>query len=62
MQELTKIANEIKIGKEGYVYVLDKNSNILVHPTLKPGSKAEGAIFEQMMKQKNGIMRYEYEG
>lgn len=62
LQELTKIANEIKIGKEGYVYILDKNSNILVHPTLKPGSKAEGAIFEQMMKQKNGIMRYEYEG
>ena len=62
LQELTKIANEIKIGKEGYVYILDKNSNILVHPTLKPGSKAEGPLFEQMMKQKNGIMRYEYEG
>ncbi|MBP2625379.1 MAG: hypothetical protein H6Q68_90 [Firmicutes bacterium] len=62
LQELTKIANEIKIGKEGYAYILDKNGNILIHPTLKPGSKAEGPIFEQMMKQKNGIMWYESEG
>ena len=62
LQELMKIANQIKIGKEGYIYILDKNSNILIHPTLKPGSKAEGALFEQMFKQKTGIMRYEYEG
>lgn len=62
LQELTKIANGIKVGKEGYVYILDKNSNVLVHPTLKPGSKAEGPVFEEMMKQKQGIMRYESEG
>ncbi|MBP2631505.1 MAG: hypothetical protein H6Q70_2133 [Firmicutes bacterium] len=62
LQELAKIANGIKVGKEGYVYILDKNSNVLVHPTLKPGSKAEGPVFEEMMKQKQGIMRYESEG
>lgn len=62
LQELTKIANQIKIGKQGYIYILDKNSNILVHPTFKPGSKAEGPLFEKMMKQKQGIMRYEFEG
>jgi len=62
LKELAKIANEIKVGKEGYVYILDQNSNVLVHPTLKPGSKAEGPIFEKMMEQKQGIMRYESEG
>ena len=62
LKELTKIANEIKVGKEGYVYILDQNSNVLVHPTLKPGSKAEEPIFEKMMEQKQGIMRYESEG
>jgi len=62
LQELTKIANEIKIGKEGYIFILDKNSNILVHPVIKAGTKAEGPLFDEMMKQKKGIMRYEYEG
>lgn len=62
LKELAKIANGIKVGKEGYVYILDKNSNILVHPTLKPGSKAEGPVFKKMMEQKQGVMRYEVDG
>ena len=62
IKELAKIANGIKVGKEGYVYILDKNSNILVHPTLKPGSKAEGPVFKKMMEQKQGVMRYEVDG
>lgn len=62
LKELAKIANGIKVGKEGYVYILDKNSNILVHPTLKPGSKAEGPVLKKMLEQKQGIMRYDVEG
>lgn len=62
LQELARITNGIKVGKEGYAYILDKNGNVLVHPTLKPGTKAEGAVFEEMMKQKKGIMHYEADG
>ena len=31
LKELAKIANEIKVGKEGYVYILDQNSRVLVN-------------------------------
>ncbi|WP_346355560.1 methyl-accepting chemotaxis protein [Azotosporobacter soli] len=62
IKALTDIASQIKIGKEGYIFIVDKNRNMLVHPTIKPGTKNEDALIEEMAKQKNGTIRYEYQG
>ncbi len=62
LKALSEMASQAKIGKEGYIFIIDKNRNVLVHPTIKPGSKNEDALVEDMFRQKNGSMTYEHEG
>ncbi|MBP2634558.1 MAG: hypothetical protein H6Q72_465 [Firmicutes bacterium] len=62
LKALTEMASQAKIGEDGYIFIMDKNRNVLVHPTLKPGSKNEDAMVEAMFKQKNGSLSYEYQG
>ncbi|CAM3382753.1 methyl-accepting chemotaxis protein [Marinicrinis lubricantis] len=40
MNEFQTIAGSVKIGNEGYVYILDENRNYVVHPTAEIGTEA----------------------
>lgn len=62
LKALTEIATQTQIGKEGYISIFDKNRNVLVHPTLKPGSKNEDTVIEDMFKKGSGSMVYDYQG
>ncbi|MGD8192275.1 methyl-accepting chemotaxis protein [Brevibacillus ginsengisoli] len=52
----------IKIGKTGYTFVLDKQGNVVVHPKLKSAEKAVGEAYNQMMANDSGEVKYLDEG
>ncbi len=55
----------IKIGKDGYGYVMDTKGNILIHPKLAQGISLANEkdinnqfIVEKMIKEEEGLIRY----
>lgn len=62
LNPLTEIVEQVKIGTEGYVYILDSERNYVIHPTSKPGTKAtESAQTEYLFSKDNGIYEYTFE-
>jgi methyl-accepting chemotaxis protein len=60
---IAEITKNIKIGNAGYVYILDRNSTYMVHPTLKTGDDAKGIPQnDAMFKTDKGTLDYSYEG
>lgn len=59
IQELTEQA---KVGEKGYVVLLDKNKQFLVHPTEKAGSTATAAFYEEMYNQDKGTYEFTEQG
>jgi methyl-accepting chemotaxis protein-2 (aspartate sensor receptor) len=57
---------EMKIGQTGYVYVMDKNGYMRIHPSLEGKSVREmrdatGYDFVgEMLEKKNGVIRYQW--
>ncbi len=57
---------EMKIGKTGYVYVIDKNAYMRIHPSLEGKNirqmrDATGYDFVgEMLEKKNGVIRYQW--
>jgi methyl-accepting chemotaxis protein len=41
LKSLADMTKQVKIGKTGYVFILDQHKNILIHPTTKPGTPAQ---------------------
>ncbi|WP_027417745.1 methyl-accepting chemotaxis protein [Aneurinibacillus terranovensis] len=62
LQKLSEAVKKVQIGKEGYAFILDKKSNVIVHPTLKPGSAAKGPQVDQMFGKDSGEYSYTYNG
>lgn len=58
---LSKIADSgknVRIGKEGYVTILDKNSKALVHPSLEIGTKLTDGWVKKIYAQESGEFNY----
>ena len=52
-----------KIGKTGYVYVIDLKGNVVIHPELPSGNHmqefgSEASFVREMIEKKNGIISY----
>jgi len=62
LDSLANVVKTVKIGKEGYVGILDAGNRFIVHPTAKPGSKGEGWYIEEMYKSDKGMFEYEFDG
>lgn len=63
--DITKLAesvNQIKVGKQGYVTILDKDRNYLVHPTLTPGTEATQPFIPYFFKSDEGVQNYHFNG
>lgn len=59
---LRKIIAETKIGKTGYVYVLDSKGTVIVHPS-DTGQNADNYDFvRKIISTKTGKIEYTYEG
>ncbi|USK58138.1 methyl-accepting chemotaxis protein [Peribacillus asahii] len=62
LKYLQKLANEVKIGHEGYALLLDKQKTYIVHPTIKPGTKAEQVFADKLYEKKTGQFEYQFNG
>lgn len=60
--EVQEIANSVKIGKEGYVILLDQDRKMLVHPTEEIGSVPEEEFYQRLYDKNGGKLAYEYNG
>jgi len=59
---LKETLNDIKIGKTGYVYIIDSKGTILIHPE-EEGKNSWGNDFvKEIISNKNGSIEYSYKG
>lgn len=55
---LEKALSNIKVGKNGYVYIIDSKGNVILHPTLKGSNISNYDFFKKIVQTKNGIIEY----
>jgi methyl-accepting chemotaxis protein len=58
LTHLQKITNQVKIGDEGYAFLLDENKKFIAHPTNAGGSKATEKFYNEMYKKGQGTFTY----
>ncbi|MFC5452108.1 methyl-accepting chemotaxis protein [Paenibacillus aestuarii] len=60
IEHLAEITRSVKIGKEGYIYLLDKDGKYIVHPTEKAGSQAaDSPETRQLFASDSGSFSYQ---
>ncbi|MZP31201.1 HAMP domain-containing protein [Heliobacterium undosum] len=59
---LEKAVADIKVGQNGYAFVMDTAGDFIIHPTLKGKNGNDLPFIQQIIKEKNGKMEYDYEG
>jgi methyl-accepting chemotaxis protein len=47
-----------KVGKTGYIYVMDSTGGLKIHPTLEGGSLAQYEFAQKMLRMKHGDLSY----
>ncbi|MEB2272031.1 methyl-accepting chemotaxis protein [Bacillus safensis] len=62
VQDIVDKIKEIKIGREGYPIIANKNKQIVAHPEEKSGSKVTGNISSILYSGKEGTSTYENKG
>lgn len=59
---LEKTLSDIKIGKTGYVYVIDSNGTLILHPEDKGTNASQYDFVKKIIETKKGTVEYEYKG
>ncbi|WP_240763216.1 methyl-accepting chemotaxis protein [Paenibacillus thalictri] len=62
LKKLGEIAQQVKIGNEGYVYILDRKQKFLIHPKHEAGEDAVGEQYDAYYKQGSGTVSYSMDG
>lgn len=62
LDSLTETINEMKIGKKGYVFLVDSNNHFISHPTEEAGAEAEDAYFTKIQASETGKFDYTIKG
>ncbi len=63
VNKLAEVAKSVQIGKEGYVYILDKNYKFVLHPTKEVGTEApKNTQNDNLYKSESGYFEYLHEG
>ncbi len=60
--EVLSELKEYKFRETGYVYITDMSKNIVYHPVLKPGESLDYDFTDEMIRQKEGFLKYHYQG
>lgn len=58
LDSLTNIISSIKIGNDGYLFVLDKTGKVISHPNVDPGKELTGNFTKKMYDSKTGHFDY----
>jgi len=59
---LEKTLSDIKIGKTGYVYIMNSKGDALVHPKIKGQNIGNFDFSKNIFKSKNGVIEYKFNG
>lgn len=62
LDSLADILNSVKIGEEGYLFLLDRTKHYISHPTAEAGSEASEDFFEKLYTSDTGKVNYITEG
>jgi len=62
LNELKEITDGISIGEQGYPAILGTDRSYIVHPTQKPGDKAQGDWVSKVFANQKGHLSYIYNG
>ncbi|MCM3666850.1 methyl-accepting chemotaxis protein [Mesobacillus subterraneus] len=62
LNELKEITDGIKIGDRGYPAILGTDGSYIVHPSEKPGDKAEGDWVSKVFGGEKGHISYQFNG
>jgi len=62
MAELTRVINTLKIGKSGYPFVFDKDGRFLIHPYDKNTVFEDKEVLSEIVKNKEGVIKYKQNG
>ncbi|MEZ2658232.1 methyl-accepting chemotaxis protein [Aneurinibacillus aneurinilyticus] len=58
LDHISELTKNIKVGHEGYIFILDKSKRFLAHPNEKAGAEAKEEFFSSFYKQENGTLTY----
>ena len=59
---LEKTLNDIKVGKTGYVYIMNSKGDVIVHPIIKGQNIGKYDFTKEILKKKEGRIEYEFNG
>ncbi|GLO67384.1 MULTISPECIES: methyl-accepting chemotaxis protein [Oceanobacillus] len=59
---IEEIASGIDIGNNGYAFLLDQQQNVIYHPELDKGTKAEEEIYSKLYESTNDEFSYSSQG
>ncbi|RFU65202.1 methyl-accepting chemotaxis protein [Peribacillus glennii] len=62
LKTVEAFTNQVKVGKEGYAFILDKDRKVVVHPTTKPTEELPGGSIDPIFKSQNGDFAYPLDG
>lgn len=57
---LQKTLNDIKIGETGYVYIMNSNGDVFAHPSIKGENLRNFDFSKEIIKKKNGVLKYSF--
>lgn len=52
------LIKEVKIGREGYAFLLDKDQTAMVHPSIEPGEQATEPFYQALYEKEKGQFNY----
>ncbi|WP_185970938.1 methyl-accepting chemotaxis protein [Alkalicoccobacillus porphyridii] len=61
LDDLTRMLESITVGKEGYMFLLDRNQSFISHPTQEAGTVAQDDFFARMYQDDAGQFEYIFE-
>ncbi|MCG8539665.1 MAG: methyl-accepting chemotaxis protein [Clostridia bacterium] len=58
--ELVEAIKNIVIGETGYVFIIDSNSNVIIHPNLEEKNVSKYPWVQEVLQKKNGSIQYDF--
>ncbi|MFD2629215.1 methyl-accepting chemotaxis protein [Oceanobacillus kapialis] len=62
LDQLSTMVNQVNIGNEGYVFLLDGNSHYITHPSNEPGAEATESFMKDLHVSNEGKFDYKFDG